>query len=145
MLCKSKTIQNSILFASIMIAISIISCAHTILSGTKWKYVESAKKNDSLFINRNIEIEFINSNKILLHDECNESDFGYAAKKNGNLRIDSYHLTKDCENTTNGMKIHSKLMDILLDAAKYELKGDTLLIFSRAQKGFDIYTFLKKP
>jgi hypothetical protein len=41
------------------------------------------------------------------------------------------------------MKIHSKIMDAFLDAAKYELKGDTLLIYSRAPNGLDIYTFVK--
>jgi cytochrome c oxidase assembly protein Cox11 len=130
--------------ASILIAVNVISCTNTGLSGTTWKYIESATNADSLFRNRNIEIKFVNTNKILLHDECNESVFEYVAKKNGNLRIDSYHLTKDCENTTTGMNIHSNLMYVFSEAGKFNLKGDTLLIYSRAQKGLDIYTFVKK-
>ena len=55
--------------ASILIAVNIISCAHSVLSGTKWKYVESATKTDSLFSKRNIEIEFVNTNRILLHNQ----------------------------------------------------------------------------
>jgi hypothetical protein len=139
---RIKMVYLAMLLASLMIGMVLLNCSRTILTGTKWKHIV-VSENDSLFNNRNIEILFVNSNKILLLDSCDKSYFGYSAYKNGNIRIDSYNLTNDCENTTKGMHIHSKLMDFLLDAAKYKILGDTLLIYSRAHGGVDKYTFLK--
>ena len=143
MINRIKTTHMSIFLIFILSGIVSINCSRTMLVGTKWKYIINSAGNDTLLFNRNVEISFVNSNKIQLFDGCNESVFGYSANEKGNIRIDAYHLTKDCENTTTGMKIHSRLMDIFLDAAKYKLNGDTLLIYSRAEKGLDIYTFIK--
>ena len=140
---QNKTMLILLFFIS-TITIGPISCSNTILPGTNWKYIESISENDSLFRNRNIEIEFVTSNKIVLKDECNESNFSYRAMKNGFIRVDSYLLVKDCKAVAMNIMINSKIVDAISDAAKYKIKGDTLLIFSRSENRLSKFTFIRK-